>query len=179
MRTFPCCPTLVVTSSRSSLVRISPSSSSKSGPNSVLPPVFFKCSSRYSLLIRIFPTSFSKGGRGHGNWNHHSYENTVILVVPSFACKFTRSRTLMVISCLHLLLHPGSFGCENSPWTFFRYSEVCFLMYVSRPPWMKYRSYFHLTKNLSLGCFCFFVWSQLTGTISKPYQNHIKIVSKS
>ena len=35
------------------------------------------------------------------------------------------------------------------------------------------------TKNLSLGCFCFFVWSQLTGTISKPYQNHIKIVSKS
>ena len=35
------------------------------------------------------------------------------------------------------------------------------------------------TKNLSLGCFCFFVWSQLTATISKPYQNHIKIVSKS
>ena len=35
------------------------------------------------------------------------------------------------------------------------------------------------TKNLSLGCFCFFVWSQLTGTISKPYQINIKIVSKS
>ena len=36
-----------------------------------------------------------------------------------------------------------------------------------------------LTKNLSLGCFCFFFWSQLTGTISKSYQNRIKIVSKS
>ena len=35
------------------------------------------------------------------------------------------------------------------------------------------------TKNMSLGCFCFFFWSQHTGTISKPYQNHIKIVSKS
>jgi DNA-binding ferritin-like protein (Dps family) len=35
------------------------------------------------------------------------------------------------------------------------------------------------TKNLSLRCFCFFFWSQLAGTISKPYQNHIKIVSKS
>ena len=35
------------------------------------------------------------------------------------------------------------------------------------------------TKNLSLGCLCFFFWSQLTGTTSKPYQNHIKIVSKS
>ena len=32
---------------------------------------------------------------------------------------------------------------------------------------------------MSLGCFCFFFWSQLAGTISKPYQNHIKIVSKS
>ena len=35
------------------------------------------------------------------------------------------------------------------------------------------------TKNLSLRCFCFFFGSQLAGTISKPYQNHIKIVLKS
>ena len=35
------------------------------------------------------------------------------------------------------------------------------------------------TENLSLGCFCFFFWSQLTGTISKPYQNHITIVSRA
>ena len=35
------------------------------------------------------------------------------------------------------------------------------------------------TKNLSLGCFCFFFWCQLTGTISKPYQNHIKTVSRA
>ena len=34
------------------------------------------------------------------------------------------------------------------------------------------------TEILSLGCFCFFIWSQFTGTISKPYHNHIKLVSK-
>ena len=41
------------------------------------------------------------------------------------------------------------------------------------------KTFEELTKNLSLGCFCFFFWSQHAGTISKPYQNRIKTVSKS
>ena len=35
------------------------------------------------------------------------------------------------------------------------------------------------TKNLSLGCVCFFFWSQLTGTTSKPYQNQISETTKN